>query len=103
MSSAGMPGGTTCASSSAPTFHDFEDAVHAGIVTPAMLPASVRELCGDRRSRQLDAFISSVLQTAAETGEIGMNPAMAEALGEFRAFNYEMIYMRPASVTQGQA
>jgi dGTPase len=83
--------------------HDFEDAVHAGIVTPAMLPASVLELCGDRRSRQLDAFIASVLQTAVETGEIGMAPAMAEALAEFRAFNYEMIYMRPASVAQGQA
>ena len=28
---------------------------------------------------------------------------MAEALAEFRAFNYEQIYMRPASVAQGQA
>ena len=33
--------------------HDFEDAVRAGIVTPAMLPESVRALCGERRSRQL--------------------------------------------------
>jgi len=83
--------------------HDFEDAVRAGIVTPAMLPASVRELCGERRSRQLGAFISSVVDTAAQTGEIGMTTTMAEALGEFRAFNYEQIYMRPASVAQGQA
>ena len=83
--------------------HDFEDAVRAGIVTPAMLPASVRELCGERRSRQLGAFITSVVHTAAQTGEIGMGTAMAEALGEFRAFNYEQIYMRPASVAQGLA
>ena len=68
-----------------------------------MLPASVRELCGERRSRQLDAFISSVVDTAVRTGEIGMDAAMAEALAEFRAFNYEQIYMRPASVAQGQA
>jgi dGTPase len=83
--------------------HDFEDAVRAGIVTPAMLPPAVRDLCGERRSRQLGAFIGSVVQTAAQTGEIGMSTPMAEALGEFRAFNYEQIYMRPASVAQGQA
>lgn len=83
--------------------HDFEDAVRAGIVTPAMLPEPVRERCGDRRSRQLHSFIGSVVHTAAESGEIGMGAAMAEALGEFRAFNYEQIYMRPASVAQGEA
>ena len=61
--------------------HDFEDAVRAGIVTPAMLPASVRELCGSRRSRQLHAFISSVVDTAVATGEIGMATDMAERAG----------------------
>jgi dGTPase len=83
--------------------HDFEDAVRAGIVTPAMLPASVRERCGARRSRQLHAFIGSVVGTAFSTGEIGMETAMAEALAEFRAFNYDRIYMRPESVAQGEA
>jgi dGTPase len=83
--------------------HDFEDAARAGVVTPGMLPASVRDRCGERRSRQLDAFITSVVETAVQAGEIGMTPAMAEALAEFRAFNYEHIYMRPASVAQGQA
>jgi dGTPase len=83
--------------------HDFEDAVRAGIVTPTMLPARVLEQCGERRSGQLGAFIGSVVETAARTGEIGMDSAMAEALSEFRAFNYEQIYMRPASVAQGEA
>jgi len=83
--------------------HDFEDAVRAGIVTPAMLPASVLALCGERRSRQLHSFIGSVVDTAVESGEIGMDVAMAEALGDFRAFNYAQIYMRPASVAQGES
>jgi dGTPase len=83
--------------------HDFEDAVRAGIVSPGQLPSAVRELCGSRRSRQLDAFISSVVDTALRTGEIGMASDLADALAEFRAFNYERIYMRPASVEQGDA
>ena len=82
--------------------HDFEDAVRAGIVTPAMLPELVRSSCGDRRSRQLDALISGVIETTLDHGEIGLRPSLAEALAEFRAFNYERIYMRPASVAQSE-
>jgi dGTPase len=81
--------------------HDFEDAVRAGIVTPAMLPETVRARCGDRRSRQLDAFISGVIDATIDHGEVSLTAGLAEALAEFRSFNYEQIYMRPASVAQG--
>ena len=82
--------------------HDFEDAVRAGIVTPAMLPEVVQERCGDRRSRQLDAFISGVIRATLDHGHVSLTAPLAEALAEFRAFNYEQIYMRPASVAQGE-
>ncbi len=82
--------------------HDFEDAVRAGIVTSAMLPERVRQCCGQGRSEQLGAFIGGVLEAMTATGEVGMTEALAEALAEFRATNYERIYLRPASVAQGQ-
>ena len=80
--------------------HDFEDAVRSGIVTAAMLPPLVQERCGGTRGAQFDAFIDAVVQDVADTGRVGMVPPMAEALAEFRRFNYERIYMRPASVAQ---
>src|SRR3954453_6035308 len=83
--------------------HDFEDAVAAGVVAPDMLPAVVHERCGTTRSRQLGAFIAAVVDTVLGTGEIGMPEAAAAALAAFRAFNYESIYLRPASVAQSQA
>ncbi len=83
--------------------HDFEDAVRAGIVTPAMLPERVRGRCGHSRGDQLGAFIGGVLEAIAATGEVGMSEELAVALAEFRATNYERIYLRPASVAQGQA
>ncbi len=83
--------------------HDFEDAVRSGIVTPAALPAVVRERCGDRRGRQLGTFIDSMVETILRTGRIGMADAQAEALAAFRASNYEHIYLRPSSVSQGEA
>ena len=83
--------------------HDWEDAVSAGIVTPDMLPEAVLVRCGRTRGAQLGAFIQAVADTAAGTGQIGMSPPMADALAQFRAANYDRVYMRPASLAQAQA
>ena len=82
--------------------HDFEDAVQAGVVKAEDLPATVVEVVGSSRSSQLNAFISAVLATIAETGRVGMGPAEAEALAAFRDFNFEHIYLRPESVAQAE-
>jgi len=80
--------------------HDFEDAVTADIVGPDDLPASVRERCGTRRSQQLGAFITALSETIATRGLIAMDRETASALSEFRAFNYERIYLREESRSQ---
>ena len=83
--------------------HDFEDAVAAGVVTPHMLPEIVRERCGETRREQLSTLIHGMLEAAIESGRIGMAPSQAEALAVFRRFNYETIYLRPASRAQAEA
>jgi dGTPase len=80
--------------------HDWEDAVSAGIVTSDMLPELVLDRCGRTRGGQLGAFIDAVVDTVTTTGYIGMSGAMADALAEFRAANYDRVYMRPASLAQ---
>jgi dGTPase len=83
--------------------HDFEDAVAAGIVDQGDLPAVVRERCGKRRGQQLGAFITAMIATVEASGVIGMDAPHAEALAEFRAFNYRAIYMRDSSREQAAA
>jgi dGTPase len=83
--------------------HDWEDAVLAGIVAPHQLPSGVRSLCGERRSAQLSAFIAGVVSASLRTGQVGMEEEPAEALAAFRACNYERIYLRAASLRQGDA
>ena len=83
--------------------HDFEDAVAAGIVSIDMLPAIVRDRCGTSRRLQLKAFIWGMIDAARESGQIGMTAGPAEALAAFRRFNYDHVYLRPASVTQADA
>src|SRR5271165_5757047 len=83
--------------------HDWEDAVLSGIVAPHQLPPAVRALCGERRSAQLGAFINGVVSASLRTGQVGMEEEEAEALAAFRACNYERIYLRDASLRQGEA
>ena len=83
--------------------HDWEDAVLAGIVSDSMLPDTVRERCGNRRSGQLGAFVDALVRTTLEVGRVGMDAPAADGLAAFRACNYEHIYLRDASVAQARA
>ena len=85
------------------TAHDLEDAERAGIVTPDMLPEVVVEQCGRTRSQQLRAFVTDLVETITATGVVGMSDARADALAALRTFNYDHIYLRPASVAQGRS
>jgi len=82
--------------------HDFEDALRAGIVCARDLPPEVSEIVGTRRSAQLNAFITAMLETIASTGRVGMRAQEANALAAFRSFNFERIYLRPESVAQAE-
>ncbi|MEQ8717139.1 MAG: HD domain-containing protein [Acidimicrobiales bacterium] len=82
--------------------HDFEDAVDAAIVTPADLPDMVSDTVGRDRRSQLGGFITAMVDAVSSTGRVTMRPAEAEALGAFRAFNYENIYLRPESRRQAE-
>lgn len=82
--------------------HDFEDAVHAGIVQPGELPDVVREACGADRSRQISVLVQRMIDTITTTGRIGLDHEHADVLAAFRAFNHERIYLRPASIAQAR-
>jgi len=83
--------------------HDLEDAIHAGIVAPDDLPADIIGVCGRTRGEQLNAFVRAVVRAVQEHGEVGMLPEEAGALAALRRFNYERIYVRPASLAQSRA
>jgi dGTPase len=82
--------------------HDFEDAARSGIVTPSMLPEAVLRQAGATRASQLGYFIGALTETMARTGRVGMAEEPAAVLAQFRWFNYERIYWRPASLRQAE-
>jgi dGTPase len=82
--------------------HDFEDAVGAGILTPADLPPDIAGVVGRRRSQQIEVFVLAVLEAIGSSGHVGMTEPAAGALAAFRSFNFERIYLRPASCKQAE-
>jgi dGTPase len=82
--------------------HDFEDAVRAGILAPGDLPEPVAAIVGRRRSQQIGTFLHAVLDAIDRSSRIGMTEPAATALDEFRAFNFERIYLRPAACRQAE-
>jgi dGTPase len=44
-----------------------------------------------------------MVDAAAASGLVGMTEPLAEALADFRRFNYEHVYLRPASRAQADA
>ncbi len=82
--------------------HDFEDAVRAGILEPGGLPPAVADSVGTRRSEQIGTFMLAVLDAIGRTGHVGMTEPAGTALQAFRDFNFEHIYLRPASRRQAE-
>jgi dGTPase len=82
--------------------HDYDDAVRAGILEPDDLPSAVREVVGIRPSAQIGTFVGAVLDAIDQSGAVGMTEPAATALAEFRAFNFERIYLRPAARRQAE-
>ena len=82
--------------------HDFTDAVRAGILQPGDLPDEVADVVGRSQSRQVGAFVLAVLDAIDRTGHVGMTEPAATALAQFRAFNFDRIYLRPAARRQAE-
>ncbi|HEY5272786.1 MAG TPA: HD domain-containing protein [Acidimicrobiales bacterium] len=83
--------------------HDFEDAVVAGIVRPLELPEQVRRVVGSTHGAQLGTFIEALVSSSAANGTVSMASDVAAALGDFRLFNYDRIYLRRESKEQADA
>jgi dGTPase len=82
--------------------HDWSDALRAGVVADSELPAEVARVAGRTQAEQLDFFINSLTHSTLLTGAVGMDEEAVTVLDAFRAFNYERIYLRPASMEQAE-
>lgn len=83
--------------------HDIDDAIRAGILRAADLPADCIELLGDSHSKRLATMVGDLIEhNWWATGEgvppdpplISMSPAILAATNKLRDFLYQTVYWR---------
>ena len=78
--------------------HDFEDAVRAGVLTEAAIPAEVKEILGVGATPRLTKMITSVIENSKE--DICMAPDVAAASKLLKEFMFENVYTNPVAKSQ---
>lgn len=71
--------------------HDIDDAIRAGILSAADIPAELTEILGDTHSRRINTMIRSVVAHGV-SGSIGFTEPYGEATDKLRSFLFERVY-----------
>lgn len=79
--------------------HDLDDSIRAGILTEEDVPARVRENCGDKNSRRINAFISDFIANSGG-GKLKMSDEMQETFNIFHAFMFSDVYTNPVAKSE---
>jgi dGTPase len=76
--------------------HDIDDAVRAGLLSEADLPAEPIAVLGATGSARIDALVHDMVEHSARAGEIVQGPQAGPAMTALRDFMFERVYLGPA-------
>ena len=72
--------------------HDIDDALRAGVLDAAELPAGPVALLGATGSARIDAIVHDLVETSDVAGDIRQSEPVAEAMLALRTFLFERVY-----------
>jgi len=75
--------------------HDIDDALRAGIIGPADLPAPEIELLGPTGSSRIDVLVRDIVESSAGAGDIRQSEEVGGAMDRLRSFMFERVYLGP--------
>ncbi len=76
--------------------HDIDDALRAGVLAAADLPAGPIAELGSTGSRRIDALVHDLVEASAAAGAIVQSPRAAAAMLELREFMFACVYLGPS-------
>jgi dGTPase len=84
--------------------HDVDDAVRAGVLAAADLPAESIRVLGPTHSARIDTLVTDLVASSAEGPEVGLSDEVHRALDGLREFLFDRVYLRDeARVEQAKA
>jgi dGTPase len=73
--------------------HDIDDAVRAGVLDAAQLPAEAIEVLGSTGSQRIDTLVHDLVEHSARAGAIVQGERAGEAMSALREFMFERVYL----------
>jgi dGTPase len=80
--------------------HDVEDAIRAGVISGADLPAGSLATFGEPGSTWIGTMIQAVVDDSLGSGAVTMADDVLDTMNELRDFMFERVYLRPDSEPQ---
>jgi dGTPase len=77
--------------------HDIDDAVRAGVITAADLPAADIAVLGDSGSKRIDTLVHDLVEQSARAGDILQSETVGRAMLRLRSFMFERVYLGPTA------
>jgi dGTPase len=73
--------------------HDIDDALRAGVLDEAALPADAIGVLGATGSARIDMLVHDLVEASEQAGDIVQGAAAAAAMTELREFMFERVYL----------
>jgi dGTPase len=77
--------------------HDIDDALRAGVLDPAALPADAIAVLGRTGSQRIDALVHDLVEVSEDAGDIVQGERAGAAMTQLRAFMFEHVYLGDAA------
>ncbi|MHB0980075.1 MAG: deoxyguanosinetriphosphate triphosphohydrolase [Thermoleophilia bacterium] len=81
--------------------HDIDDAVRAGIITPADLPRDAVALLGATGSERIDALVHDLVDESDRMGRVVQSAEVRAAMDGLRGFLFQRVYPRSVEESGG--
>jgi dGTPase len=82
--------------------HDIDDAIRAGVLGPADLPADAIASLGETGSKRIDTLVHDLVEHSARKGEIVQGEEVGGAMARLREFMFEHVYLGAAARREGE-
>jgi dGTPase len=75
--------------------HDIDDAVRAGILAEADLPAKQIELLGPTGAARIDTLVRDIVEASRAEGDVAQSDEVGGAMLRLRKFMFDEVYLGP--------
>ncbi len=75
--------------------HDIDDALRAGVLDAARLPADAISVLGPTGSKRIDTLVHDLVERSADAGDIVQGEEGGGAMGALRDFMFAEVYLGP--------